>query len=291
MAAKQVLVTGATGATGGSAALRLLELGVPVRALVHRADARSERLAAAGAAVVLGDLSDFDAVARATEGVAAAYFVYPIQVPGILEATALFAQAAGENGVGAVVNMSQITARRDSESRAARDHWIAERLLDRAGVPVTHLRPTLFCEWLTYFAQAIREQSVLPLPFGDARYAPIAAADQGRAIAAILTDPAPHAGRTYPLYGPRELGQRDVADLLTRALGRTIAYVPMEAGPFDEILRERGFTEHFRQHVAAIARDCRAGICSGTNDLVERLTGRKPQEMSDYIDQNKATFA
>jgi hypothetical protein len=62
----------------------------------------------------------------ALKGITAAYFVYPIKVPGILEATAFFAQAALEQGVGAIVNMSQITARRIAKSHAAQNHWIAE---------------------------------------------------------------------------------------------------------------------------------------------------------------------
>jgi uncharacterized protein YbjT (DUF2867 family) len=38
--------------------------------------------------------------------------------------------------------MSQISARLDSKSHAARDHWLSERVFDWSGVP-THLRPFL----------------------------------------------------------------------------------------------------------------------------------------------------
>ena len=241
--------------------------------------------------VVRGDLSDFDAVVNAMKGIAAAYFVYPIQVPGILEATAFFAQAAVEQGVGAVVNMSQITVRREAKSHAARNHWIAERLLDHSGVAVTHLRPTLFAEWLTYLSGAIREQSILPLPFADARYAPVTAEDQGRVIAAILEGPAGHAGEVYPLYGPRELSQYDIADMLTQVLRRKITYVPMEIPAFSELLKGLGFNAHFIQHMSHVAEDCRDGVCAGTNDLVEQLGGRKPMGMADYIARNKALFS
>src|SRR5258707_7373423 len=56
-------------------------------------------------------------------------------------------------------------------------------------------RSTLF-PYTTLF-RSIREKDMFPLPFGDARYAPIAAEDQGRVIAAILNDPAEHAGKIY----------------------------------------------------------------------------------------------
>ena len=286
----KILTTGATGATGSNTVSRLLELKVPVRALVHKLDARSEKLKAQGVEIVQGDLSDFDAVYGALEGITGAYFVYPIQVPGILEASAFFAQAAIEQGVGAIVNMSQITAKRLSKSHAARNHWIAERLLDRSGIPVTHLRPTLFAEWLTYLSQAIREKNILPLPFGEARYAPITAEDQGRAIAAILANPTGHAGKTYELYGPTELGQGDIAEILTKVLGRKITYVAMDIESFKQVLKDMGFNAHFIQHISAVAQDCRDGVCSGTNDIVEKLTGQKPMTMEAYITKHKALF-
>src|ERR1700749_388972 len=82
--ARNILITGATGKTGSHAASTLLGQGHRVRALVHRADERAARLAAAGAEVVTGDLLDLDAVSRAAKGVDAAYFTYPI-APGLLD--------------------------------------------------------------------------------------------------------------------------------------------------------------------------------------------------------------
>jgi uncharacterized protein YbjT (DUF2867 family) len=290
MAENKILITGATGKTGGAAIKTLLQLKVPVRAFVHKTDARSEQLSADGVEIAQGDLSDFEAVNEALKGITGAYFVYPIEVPGILEATAFFAQAALEQGVGAIVNMSQISARRIAKSHAAQNHWIAERMLDRSGIPVTHLRPTFFAEWLEYFSDSIREKDMFPLPFGDARYAPIAAEDQGRVIAAILNDPAEHAGKIYPLFGPRELTQYEVADILTRVLGRKITYAALDIKDFMEIWKKTGFSAYNHQHIAAVAQDCRDGIFSGTNDLVEKLTGQKPLGMMDYITKNKALF-
>ena len=89
---KQFLITGAAGSTGTNAIEILTQQGHSVRALVHREDERSARLGAAGAEVVVGDVLDPDDARRALEGVDAAYCVYPI-APGLIEATAYFAQA------------------------------------------------------------------------------------------------------------------------------------------------------------------------------------------------------
>jgi NAD(P)H dehydrogenase (quinone) len=287
----KILITGATGATGGSAIVELLQRNIGVRALVHKIDERSDKLGTQGVEIVQGDLSDFEAVNEALKGMEAAYFVDPIQVPGILEATAFFAEAAEEQGVRSIVNMSQVTARRNAKSHASQNHWIAERLLDRSGIPVTHLRPTFFAEWLMYQSRAIREQDILPLPFGDGRYAPITGEDQGRVIAAILSDPVEHAGKTYPLFGPKELSQYEIVEILSGIVGRTITYLPIDIKTFQENFKGRGFTPHFIQHISSVAIDCQNGLFAGTNDWVEELTGRKPLSIGDYITKNKPMFA
>jgi uncharacterized protein YbjT (DUF2867 family) len=139
------LVTGASGKTGRATIDLLLARGHRVRAMVHRDDERSRALAAAGAEVVQADFLDLDGVTAALQGVSGAYLCYPIR-DGLVEATVNFAQAATEVGVRSVVNMSQISARREALSDAARQHWLCERLLDRTGLLTTHLRPTFFAE-------------------------------------------------------------------------------------------------------------------------------------------------
>src|SRR6202048_1079281 len=185
------LITGATGNTGAHTVRLLRERGLRVRAFVHASDDRVDRLAELGAEVVQGDLLNFQSISAATAGVTAAYFNYPIR-PGLIEATANFAQAASEAGVHAVVNMSQISARREATSNAARQHWIAERLLDRTALVTTHLRPTFFMEWLNSFFVHRGSEGIYRLPFADVRHAPVAAADQAQVIAAILQNPDPH---------------------------------------------------------------------------------------------------
>jgi len=119
MTETKFLITGATGDTGGYTVGQLLEKNLAVRVLAHRPDQRSEQLQQAGAEVVFGDLLDFDSVRAALSGVNRAYFCYPIS-PGIVQATAQFAQAAKEARVEVIVNMSQISARSDAKSNAAR---------------------------------------------------------------------------------------------------------------------------------------------------------------------------
>lgn len=282
-----LLITGATGKTGSHATTTLLGRGHQVRALVHRVDDRSERLAEAGAEIVTGNLLDLDAVSKAAQGVEAVYFTYPI-APGLTEASATLLHAVEENQVRAIVNMSQISARRDAGSNAARQHWIAERLLDHFSGTVTHLRPTFFAEWLLHFRDPATGD--LRLPFGEGRHAPIPAADQGRVIAAILEDPAAHAGKIYPLYGPVEQNHHQIAEVVTRTLGYPVNYVPVEIEEFQADLEKAGRSPHLVQHLSHVALDYRNGIFAGTNDVVRTITGTDALTVEAFVERNREYF-
>jgi len=65
----------------------------------------------------------------------------------------------------------------------------------------------------------------------------------------------------------------------------------MEIEAFVALLNDMGSNAHFQQHMARVAQDCRDGVCSGTNDLVKKLTGQQPLAMVDYIVKNKALFS
>jgi NAD(P)H dehydrogenase (quinone) len=289
----KVLVTGATGDTGRATVEELLARGHKVRALAHGQDDRSKKLQEQGVEVVYGDLLDFGQVRAALNGVQRAYFVYPIR-PGILQATAYFAQAAKEAGVDGIVNMSQKSARENAKSHAATDHWLSERVFDWSGLTVAHIRPTYFAEWLLYVAPMIKA-GLLHVPFGTGKHAPIAAEDQGRVIAGILEDPAPHKGGIYPLFGPVEYTYSETAQLLSRVLGKPVQYRQVDFEEFSKVLQNReknaGRENSFLfQHLKEVAIDHQNGIFEGTNDLVEKLGGSPPMTLEAFIEKHRKAF-
>jgi uncharacterized protein YbjT (DUF2867 family) len=292
MSTQRFLVIGATGKTGHHTVRNLLEEGHSVRAMVHKEDERATELRDAGAEVVKGELLEHDDVIRAAAGTSAAFFCYPIS-PGLIQATAYFADAAKRAGVKAVVNMSQISAREDSKSHAARDHWIAERIFDWSGVPTVHLRPTFFLEWLLlpFLRSSILEKGIIDLPFGNGRHAPIAGEDQARLIATILAAPAAHIGKTYALCGPTELDQTGIAAAITEVLGRKITYQPQTIPQYRERLEKAGYSEFVIQHLCAVAIDYQNGLFSGEDKFIAKLTGKRPMTVQDFVASHRQAFA
>jgi uncharacterized protein YbjT (DUF2867 family) len=291
MQPRKYLITGATGKTGVYTVRHLLDEGHAVRAFVHSKDKRSDALQKEGAEVFVGDLLEHDDIIRAMEGVTGAYLCYPVR-PGYIQATAYFADAARRAGVEVVVEMSQISAREDSKSHAARDHWIAERVLDWSRVPTVHIRPTFFSEWLTFpwVLDPIVKDNKIILPYGAGRHAPIAAEDQARLIAAVLTQPAGHIGKTYPLCGPVELSQQEIADEISAVLGRTIHYSPSTLEEYRAHLETYRLPEFLIQHFVEVAVDYQNGIFAGVDGVIGRITGQAPQTVREFVKANHAAF-
>ncbi|MDR7144988.1 NmrA family NAD(P)-binding protein [Rhizobium sp. BE258] len=289
--ANKILVTGATGETGKYTVAELLKGGRTVRALVRKEDDRSAKLREAGAEIIVGDMLEHDDLIAAASGVDAAYFCYPVR-PGLIQATSYLADAARRANLQLVVNMSQISAREDSESHAARDHWISERILDWSGVPSTHLRPTFFSQWFLYpHAQAsIVNDGVIDLPYGHGRHAPIAAEDQARFIAKVLEEPSRHAGKTYALYGPVELSQRQIADEIGSALGITVKYAPTTIAEYKDRLESQGLPPFLVQHFCAIAIDYQNGIFSGEDEIIKAETGSSPLTVREFVERHRSEF-
>jgi uncharacterized protein YbjT (DUF2867 family) len=292
MSEAEILVSGATGRTGGAAVDELLKLGKRVRAYVRKDGEKAAGLRARGVDIAFGDFTAIDDIRAAMEGIRSAYFLHPI-APGIIGAAAYFAQAAKEAGVTAIVNMSQISARREAASHAAQDHWVAERVFDWSGVATTHLRPTFFADWLIYphFGRDIWARKTIDFPFANGRHAPIASEDQGRVIAHILANPRGHEGKIYTLHGPVEMNHTEIAAAISEVLGTEIAYAPSSIEQFKQKMEQVfKFPPFLVQHLVEVAQNYQDGIFAGTNDNVEKITGTPALSVQAFIAKHRNVF-
>jgi len=297
------LVTGAGGGVG-SVSPRVVEVllgaGERVRAMVHREDARSGRLRAQGAEVVVGDLTEPKNVAEAMRDVNRVFFNMSVSQE-YLTATAVVCTAVLEAAdVDLVVNMSQMTVSEmtltsTEESRQQRLHWLCEHIMNWSGVPVVHIRPTIFLDspLFTLLARrSIREDGVLALPFGTGRTSPIAAADVARVVATLLRGDVGSAGDVYELTGPEVLDLQGLAERYSRGLNRPIR---AEDIPYDDwvrhYLRASGLPEHVQQHIATMARLHREDRYARTSEDFQKLTGQSAQTVEKYIAAHPELFS
>lgn len=282
---------GSHGATGNHAARQLLARGLDVRAFVRQVDHRAEQLKELGAELVVGDLHDFRDVRAALEDVQRAYFTYPV-ADGLLKATTIFAAAGKQTGLQSIVNMSQITARPDHASPAARQHWLSERVFDWSGIGATHLRPPFFLENLfNVAAPTLGADGKLYLPYGQGRHAPIAGEDIARVAVGILTNPAAHQGKTYVPTGPASLSMTDQASIFSQVLGRSVDYVDIPVEDWRQALSGLDvMSPYLIEHLSRVAVSHQDGEFDAVTDVVETIGGQPPQSLEAFIRHNQKVF-
>jgi uncharacterized protein YbjT (DUF2867 family) len=222
-----ILVTGATGKVGRAVVGQLRERGVPVRAIVHRRDARSRQLEQLGAEIVVADLYDYDQLLAAMHGTSRAYFAAPFHAH-MIHSAAAFAVAARDAKLESIVAQSQWLASPTHPSLATRQHWLVDRLFSMLpGVALTIVNPGLFAE--EPYVSLLRYAALLGIyPFpadGASRNAPPAVDDIARVAVAALLDPAKHAGKTYRPTGPVSISVDDAVAILSQVLGRRVRHV------------------------------------------------------------------
>ncbi|GAA0404295.1 NAD(P)-dependent oxidoreductase [Acrocarpospora corrugata] len=299
---RPILVTGAAGDVGavGRTVVELLRRdGLPVRALVRREDERAGALRAMGAEVVVGDLTRAPDLVRAVDGCGRMYFGMSVTAD-YLEAALTVATVALRYGVLEVfVNMSQMTVSQmdlssTQESIHQRYHWLAEQALNWSGLPVVHVRPTVFMEnplFARLAAASIKEDGTIRLPFGSGRTSPVAAHDVAEVIAAVLRSPGQHVGRVYELTGPVSRDMPAVAAEFAAALGRPVSYadVPLAEWARRE-LKPLGLSPHLFDHVLTMAELHAANHYDRVTGDVELLTGKPASDIRDFVDAHPGLF-
>lgn len=297
-----ILVTGAAGAIGavGRTVVEILRKNNrKVRALVHRLDERSEDLSALGAEVIVADLTRGADVVRALDGCRRMYFGMSVSPP-YLQATIIAAAAAKEiPDFEVLVNISQMTVSQMTlttmtESKQQQVHWLGEQALNWSGLPVVHVRGTIFMEhpfFSAFAAASIIENGTIRLPFGGAKTSPVAAYDVARVIATILEKPNTHIGKTYELTGPRSMDMTEIAQEYAEALKRTVKYVDT---PFSEWvereLRLQNLPEHVSNHFQVMAKLHAENRYDRLTDDVLEITGQKPIGIKEFVANHPDIF-
>jgi len=257
-------------------------------------------LRAIGAEIVVGDLTRAGDIARALEGCRRMYFCMSVSAP-YLEATVTAAAVARErNDLEVLVNISQMTVSQMSltdmtDSPQQRQHWLGEQALNWSGLPVVHVRSTVFLQhffFLALAAESIAMDGTIRLPFGAARTSPVDARDVAEVIATVLAGPAAHIGKVYELTGPRSQDMLAHAAEYSKALGRTITYVDVPMGQWlDEELRRRDLPEHVYGHLLIMARLHAAGRYDRHTPDVESITGRAATSTHDFVARHAGLFS
>ena len=278
-----VLVTAATGTVGRHAVDALEKRGARALAASRDPEHASDRFAEPVEPVAF-DFARPETWGRALEGVDGLVLVRP---PGVdTDAVTGFASAAARVGVDRIAYLSTLGADRNPLI----PHYRAERHV--AGLDVEHclLRASYFCQNLhEVHGRWLRERDELFVPAGSGATSFVDARDVGAVAAEVLTtaDPA----TSYDVTGPEALTYTEVAAVFSDVLGREIRYpAPSLPGFLARELRA-GRPPGFALLLCGIYTTARLGLADRVSDDVERLLGRPPRTVREYVTDYADRFA
>src|SRR5208282_4443369 len=278
----KILVTGATGKTGGAVVTELLAKGWPVRAAVRVRDARSDLLQRRGAEVAVADIFDPGQLMDAMRGVQRAYYCPPYH-PFVIQSASAFAAAARETGLEQIVGLSQWLAGPNHPSLMTRQLWLIDRMFAALpGIAHTVVNPGFFADSpyleMKPFAAHL---GVFPLPVaGESRDAPPSVDDIARVVVAALLDPARHADKSYRPTGPKLLSVVEMTAVIGHVVGHKVRHVRTPLWMFYKAAKAQGLEpillsglrHYFQDH------DCGAFAVGAPKDTVRELTGRDAED-------------
>jgi uncharacterized protein YbjT (DUF2867 family) len=280
-----ILITGATGNTGGEIIKRLSGK-VNVRVMVRRRPEPGSGVA--GVEYVTGDFDNPESVRRALIGVERA-FLTTNSTERVEEQQLNFVEEARTSGVGHLVYLSQLHAARSSPVRFLRYHAAVEDAIATSGITFTHLRPNLFMQGLLGFRHSIATAGRFFAPAGDAAVSLVDVRDIAAVAAAALTQGG-HENKTYDITGPETLTHADLASQLTTVLGKPVSFVNVTEDEMHAALLRLGFPKWQVDGLIEDYAHYRKGEASAVSTAVRDVTGNVPHSFREFVQDYKQAF-
>ena len=279
------LVSGASGQLGRLTAELLLGAGAePI--LVTRTP---EAVAGLGCETRFGDYADPDSLGDAYAGAERLLLISGSDLETRTEQHRAAIAAAVAVGVRHVVYTSGLNPEARNPAVISPSHHATEQALRASGLAWTVLRDSLYSEYQVPEAAQAIASGTLTHNRGDGQIAYVSREDCAAVAAAVLTGSG-HDGRVYDVTGPELFTAGALAALYSELGGREVRDDPVDDEAFTEMLAGAfggSGDEHARygaELVASFGRSIREGYMASRNDVVERLTGRRPRTLRSVLE-------
>lgn len=281
-----ILITGASGQLGRQVAQLLIDAKVPNLAILARDASKVTELADQGVEVRIADYNDPESLRAAFQGVDKLYFVSSSDLQNRAQQHANVVAAAKDAGVGHILYTS-FQRKSDSPDSPiallAKQHLDTENLIKATGIPYTFLQHGFYMEFLPMLlGPQVVETGTIYYPSGEGKVAFVMRSDLA-AVAAQLLQQGGHENKTYELTNAEGLTMAEIAAEISALTGKTIQHVSPTDEAYHQVLLDAGLVAPAAAMFAGFAKAFRLGEFGGTNDLIERFTGRKAVSIRDFL--------
>jgi uncharacterized protein YbjT (DUF2867 family) len=109
------------------------------------------------------------------------------------------------------------------------------------------------------------------------------------AVGAEVLSGAGHEGKSYEVTGPELLTFHEVAQRFSEVLGTKITYIPADPVAYLEILK-KVLTEWHANAVSQLFGEVAGGVMPHVTDTVQKLIGRPPISLTQFIRDHRDAF-
>jgi uncharacterized protein YbjT (DUF2867 family) len=284
-----ILLTGATGTAGSFIVNEFVRQREPVRVLVRDRKKAAELEKVPTIEIVEGDMSKRSSLGPALGGVDRALMI-SAPLMDMVETQSAFIEAAKAAGVRHVIKFSGLDARRDTAFPFGLMHKEIEEHLEKSGLAWTHFRPTGFMQEYLREAPSIIHEGALYLALYNARLNPVDLIDVAKVAFSLLRDGG-HEGAIISITGPEALTMADVADRISRAIGKAVRYVPISRAQRREALIAHGVPAEIADALDQQVKErLKGGIESQVDLSTHRLFNVKPTTFLEFAQRNADAF-
>ncbi|MGI4864206.1 MAG: SDR family oxidoreductase [Janthinobacterium lividum] len=278
-----ILVTGATGGLGRDTIDALLATTPATKiAALARDVTKAADLAAQGVDVRPGNYDDYSSLVQAFQGIDTVLLVSALAFSDRVTQHHNVIDAAREAGV---KHLFYTSMQRDTNyvmPKVTVSDLATEAHLKASGLGYTILRNGYYFDALPFVLGHQALETEVLYPAGAGRVAFVSRTDLGAATAALLTSTG-HDKQEYTLNGGTAYSFAEIAQAFSELTGRAIAYAGGEPERYLAQRRAAGFPEAVAQFFAEWGPAIADGQFARPDGLVERLLGRRPTSLGDFL--------
>lgn len=285
-----ILVTGASGQLGQRVLELILERpNAPRIIALTRTPEKLHAFTQRGVEARAADFDDEASVEKAARGAERALLISTdmLDRAGAREAQQTRAvKALAAAGVKHVIYTSIPNAERSKVIIAA-DHAATERAITAAGLDYTFLRDNLYSDLLFSTLPGAIAGGQLVDARGNGKVAWVTREDCAHVAAAVLADPAYRGKQVFDVTGPAAISSEELAKIASEVSGKLVRHISVPNAAVRQTLIQHGLSERVAEVYASFDASVANHELEVVTDTVERVTGRKPQSVQDFLQQNR----
>jgi len=281
-----ILITGASGNVGKTVLQEVAKSGAQHRAMYRRAEEAAK--ACAGTETVVADFAKPETLGAALKNVDSVYLVCA-PIPELVQLESNMIDACVAAGVKHVVQNSALGAG-DYDKSFPIWHRKVEEKLKGTRLSWTILRPNSFHQnVVAFFAPTIRTQGVFYNSMRDAKNSLLDVRDIA-AVAAKSLAGGQHAGKIYELNGPEAINYTELAKKISKVAVREVRYLDIPMDAQKKAMLDQGMPEWLTTALLDLQEYYLSGKGGETDGLLQKLLGRAPITMDEFLKENAAEF-